>query len=76
MAPSLQELGIDRLSTEDRLILAEVIWESVAKEAEQAPITEAQRAKLERRVADSISHPDAVTPWEIIKARALARAKG
>jgi putative addiction module component (TIGR02574 family) len=63
MAPTLQDLGIDQLSTEDRLSLAEAIWESVAREIEQAPLTEGQRQELERRLADSIARPDAVTPW-------------
>jgi putative addiction module component (TIGR02574 family) len=75
MPPTLQELGIDRLSTDDQLAVAEAIWESVARELEQAPLTEAQRKELERRLADSIARPDAVTPWEVIKARALARAR-
>jgi putative addiction module component (TIGR02574 family) len=75
MAPTLEELGIDRLSPEDRLTLAEAIWDSVAREMEQAPISEVQRQELERRLADSIARPDAVTPWEVIKARALARAR-
>ena len=75
MPPTLQELGLDRLSAEDRLALAEAIWDSVAREGEQAPLTEAQRQELERRLADSIARPDAVTPWEVVKARALARAR-
>jgi putative addiction module component (TIGR02574 family) len=75
MLPTLQELGIDRLSADDRLALAEAIWESVAREAEQLPITDAERQELERRLADSIARPEAVTPWEVIKARALARAR-
>ena len=58
MSPTLQELGIDRLSAEDRLSLAEAIWESVAQEAEQAPLPEGQRKELERRLADSIAHPE------------------
>jgi putative addiction module component (TIGR02574 family) len=73
--PTLQELGVDRLSPEDRLALAEAIWDSVARDAETAALPPAQRAELERRLADSIAHPDAVTPWEVIKARALARAR-
>ena len=73
MPPTLQELGIDRLSAEDRLALAEAIWESVAQEADDAPLTEPQRRELERRLADSIARPDAVTPWEVVKARVLAR---
>ena len=75
MPPTLQELGIDRLSAEDRLALAEAIWESVTLELQQAPLSEAQRQELERRLADSIARPDAVTPWEVVKARALARAR-
>lgn len=75
MSPTLQELGIDRLSPKDRLALAEAIWESVASEAEQAPLSEGQQKELEQRLADSIARPGAVTPWEEIKARALARAR-
>lgn len=71
MPPSLQELGIDRLSVEDRAALAEAIWESVAREVEREPLLEAQRQELERRLADSIARPNAVTPWEVVKARAL-----
>jgi putative addiction module component (TIGR02574 family) len=75
MPVTLEEFGIDRLNAEDRLALAEAIWESVAREIEKAPISEAQRQELERRLADSLARPDAVTPWEFIKARALARGR-
>ena len=75
MPPTLQELGLDRLSPEDRLAVAEAIWDSVARDAEAAPLREAHRAELERRLADSIARPDAVTPWEQVKARAVARAR-
>ena len=75
MPPTLQELGLDRFSLKDRLAVAEAIWESVAREVEAAPLTEAQQAELERRLADSIARPDPVTPWETIKARALARSR-
>lgn len=75
MPPTLAELGIDRLSTDDRLALADAIWQSVVRDLEQAPLSEAQRRELERRLADSIARPDAVTPWETVKTRALARAK-
>ena len=74
MPPTLEELGIDRLIPEDRLAVAEAIWESVAREVESAPLSETHRAELERRLVDSIARPEAVTPWETIKGRALARA--
>ena len=69
MAPTIQELGLDRLSPEDRLAVAEAIWDSVALDTEAAPLFAGQRAELERRLADSIARPEAVTPWEVIKAR-------
>ncbi|MDB5297444.1 MAG: hypothetical protein JWO31_3427 [Phycisphaerales bacterium] len=75
MTTTLQDLGIDRMSVEERLALAEAIWDSVAREAEAAPLLPAQRAELERRLADSVARPDAVTLWEVVKARALARAR-
>ncbi len=75
MTPSLQDLGLDRLSPEARLAVAEALWESVAHELETADVPESHRAELERRLADSIARPEAVTPWEEIKARALARAR-
>lgn len=75
MAPSLQELGLDRLTPEDRLEVADAIWDSVANEVAAAPLTPGQRAELERRLADSIARPDAVTPWEAVKERLLTRAR-
>jgi putative addiction module component (TIGR02574 family) len=75
MAPTLHELGLDRLSLEDRLALAEAIWESVASDTENASISDELRAELERRLADSISNPHDVISWETIKAKALERAK-
>jgi putative addiction module component (TIGR02574 family) len=75
MAPILHELGLDRLDPEARLAVAEALWDSVADDAAAAPLSAAQRAELERRLADSIARPDAVTSWEAIRARALARAR-
>ena len=75
MPPTLSELGIDCLSVEDRIALAQALWESAAQEAERAPLSEVQRRELERRLADSIARLEAVVPWEEVKARALARAR-
>lgn len=71
MSPSLESLGIDRLSVEDRIALAEKIWESV--EAEQPLLTEAQRRELERRLKEHEANPEDVVPWEEIRDAAFAR---
>lgn len=73
MAPTLQALGIDRLSVEDRIALAQAIWDSIPEEPYRPLLTEAKREELERRLADHEAHPDDVVPWEQIQAEALAR---
>ncbi len=75
MAPTMKDLGIDRFSVEDRLALMEEIWDSLASEVETRPITDGQRRELERRLADGIARPDAVIPWQEVKARTLARTR-
>ena len=72
---SLHDLGIDRLSIEERLQVAEAIWDSVVHDVEAAPLPDRQRAELERRLADSVANPDAVRPWADVEAEAIARAK-
>jgi putative addiction module component (TIGR02574 family) len=73
MPTTMKDLGIDRLSVDDRVVLAHEIWDSVAAEVERAPLTEAQLRELERRLADHQANPGDVVPWEQIKAEALAR---
>lgn len=74
MPPTLSELGIDRLSVEDRITLAQDLWDSAAREVEQAPLSGPQRRELERRLADSLARPESVISWEEVKSQALARA--
>jgi putative addiction module component (TIGR02574 family) len=73
MSPTLQTLGIDRLSVPERIALAQAIWDSIPVEAHQPLLTEAQRQELQRRIDDHEANPDDVVPWEQIKAEALAR---
>jgi putative addiction module component (TIGR02574 family) len=71
----MKALGLDRLSVDDRIALAQELWDSVEQEAVPSLLTEAQRVDLERRLADSIARPGAGVPWEEVKARLMARAK-
>jgi len=43
MAPTLQSLGIDRMSVEERIALATAIWDNIAAEPHPLLLTEAQR---------------------------------
>jgi putative addiction module component (TIGR02574 family) len=75
MPPTLQALGIDRLSFAERLALVQDLWDSIAAEVEQAPLSEAQRQEVDRRLAAHEANPQAAIPWEQVEAEALARLR-
>jgi len=72
MTVSIKSLGIDRLTTDDKLALVEEIWDSIP-DADAAPLTEAQREELERRIADHEANPNDVVPWDDVKASVTGR---
>jgi putative addiction module component (TIGR02574 family) len=73
MTSTLQSLGIDRMTVEDRIALATAIWDSIPIESHPPLLTVSQKLELERRLADLAANPDQGVPWEQIKAEALAR---
>ena len=73
MGVSVKSLGIDRLSVDDRLALVEEIWATICADAKIFPLSDAQRAELDRRVADDDAFPDDVVPWVEVKASARSR---
>lgn len=73
MAPDLLALGIDRLSIDERIALANAIWDSIGTTPHEPLLTAEQRDELQRRLDHHATHPDDVVPWEQIKADALAR---
>jgi putative addiction module component (TIGR02574 family) len=62
------------LSIDERLSLAEAIWDSILSEPGQPELTDAQRLELERRLEAHAASPESVTPWEEVKREALQRA--
>ena len=72
---SLESLGIDKLSVEDRILLVRAIWDSIANHPSRPTISDALRAELDRRLEDHLANPEDVVPWEVVRAEALARIK-
>lgn len=70
---TLERLGIDRMTTGERIALAQEILDSVAAEQPRPPLSEAKKAELARRLADAKANPDDEVPWEQVEAAALAR---
>jgi putative addiction module component (TIGR02574 family) len=75
MAPTLEALGIDRLSVAERMALVQEIWDSIARETEQSPLSEAEQREIDRRWAAHRANPGAAVPWEQVEAEALARIR-
>ena len=65
-----------RLPVAERLRLVEALWDSIAADSTALPLTDAQRAELDRRLVEHEDHPDDVVPWEEIKASITERLKG
>lgn len=61
------------LSIDDRIRLAEAIWEGIEADEPTPELTEAQKQELDRRLAEHEADPDDVIPWEEVKANLEAR---
>ena len=75
MGASPKSLGIDRLPVEERLALVEDIWDSIAADRAALPLTDVQRDKLDRRLAEHETDPDDVVPWEELRESITERLK-
>jgi putative addiction module component (TIGR02574 family) len=75
MSQTLKALGIDQLSVAQRILLVEEIWDSIAVEAEELPLTEAQKQDLEHRLGAYNDNPDAGSSWDDVRARLWAQTR-
>ena len=54
------------LPLEQRVELIDALWETVAAEGYEPPLTHQQAEELDRRLAAHRRNPDDVIPWESI----------
>ena len=59
---------IASLNVEDRILLVQAIWDSIAAEQAYPDLTEVQKRELDYRIDDYEMNPDNVLTWEEIKA--------
>ena len=62
-----------QLTLPERLQLVEDLWDSIAIEAENIPLSDWQKAELERRAAEYRRNPEAAGTWDEAKQRILDR---
>jgi putative addiction module component (TIGR02574 family) len=64
----LKELGIDRLTVEERLDLIEQIWNTLPEQVDPKDIPEWHFEEIDRRLARMKEHPEEGTPWSEVLA--------
>ncbi len=64
----------DQMSTAERILYVQDLWDNITAEAEKQPLTAAQVEEVEARLADYRAHPETSIPWE--EARELMRQRG
>lgn len=60
------------LPIDDRIVLVEALWDSIADDQGQVELTEAQKAEIDRRLAARLGRT-AAAPWSEVKRRILGQ---
>lgn len=64
---------IHELSTAEKLILLEELWDDLASRPGEVPVPDWQQHELERRHAEYFSNPNEGSSWEEVRARILQK---
>lgn len=68
------EPSFDQMTTAERILYVQDLWDRIAKDAEEQPLSAAKAAELDRRLAAHQERPDESIPWEV--AREQMRRRG
>jgi putative addiction module component (TIGR02574 family) len=60
---------IERLSTPEKILLVEDLWDSIASDESRVPVPESHTGELDRRLRRYISHPGDLLSLEELQAR-------
>ncbi|NCC62713.1 MAG: addiction module protein [Verrucomicrobiae bacterium] len=66
--------NILELSVSERIQLVEDIWDSVAEAPESVPLTQNEKAELDRRLDAYHKDPNEGSPWGMVRERIKSRA--
>jgi len=62
-------MKLDELTPSEKILLAEELWDSVASDEQLFPLTEAQKAELDARLAKYSINPEEGDSWENVRNR-------
>ncbi len=62
-----------KLTVSERLELIDTIWDSIATDPRDLPLTEAQRREIDRRLDQYAVNPPRLSSWDEVRARIEAQ---
>ena len=73
MQMNLEQFGIDRLGSAERLELIGLIWDSIPEPSDSQP-PQWHLRELDRRIAAADENPEQGVPWEAVRSRLLGES--
>jgi putative addiction module component (TIGR02574 family) len=64
-------MKIDSLTTNEKVVLAQQLWDSVAANEDSLDVSANQKAEIDRRVIEFESDGTTGNPWDSVKSRIL-----
>ncbi len=65
ISATLKEIA--SLKVEDRILIVQAIWDSIAAEQAYPDLTDSQKRELDYRINDNELNPDNLLTWEEVK---------
>ena len=69
----LAKADILNLSVAECIQLIEDVWDSIAEVPQEGPLTEEQKAELDRRLDAYHQNPSEGSPWDVVRERIRSR---
>ena len=68
--------AVESWPVDDRVRLVQDVWDRLPDQGYEADLTDEMKAELDRRIEEMDRNPELGVPWEVVKARLLARFEG
>ena len=68
--------AVESWPVDDRVRLVQDVWDRLPDLGREADLTDEMKAELDRRIEEMDRNPESGIPWEVVKARLLARFQG
>ena len=61
------EPSFEQMTQAERILCVQDLWDRIAADAADSPLTPAQAAEIDRRLEDHRKHPETSIPWEVAR---------